>query len=152
MICYEDIFPSFARRLVKRDPNILINITNDAWFGRTSEPYEHLALAVYRSVETRLDLVRAVNTGVSAFIDATGTRLRQVAVGRSRRDARRQAGRPRRRRRGACSRSEIYATLGEWFGAALLCWAPSCSGCWRARAADSRCAGASSSAARRRGG
>src|SRR5439155_3374706 len=72
MICYEDIFPSFGRRLTKKLPNVLINITNDAWFGRTSEPYEHLALAIYRSVESRLDLVRAVNTGVSAFVDATG--------------------------------------------------------------------------------
>jgi len=72
MICYEDIFPSFGRRLAKLQPNILINVTNDAWFGHTSEPYEHLALSVYRSVELRLDLVRAVNTGVSAFVDSTG--------------------------------------------------------------------------------
>lgn len=119
MICYEDIFPSFARRLVKRDPNLLVNITNDAWFGRTSEPYEHLALAVYRSVESRLDLVRAVNTGVSAFVDATGrvydkspsvdpdetpnvkpaTLLDDVAV---------------------MSPSRVYARLGEWFGGLCL--------------------------------
>ena len=72
MICYEDIFPSFGRRLVDKDPNILINITNDAWFGRTSEPFEHMALSVYRTIEMRLDLVRVVNTGVSAFIDSTG--------------------------------------------------------------------------------
>src|SRR5207245_2721671 len=55
MICYEDIQPSFGRRLTLGDPNLLVNVTNDAWFGRTSEPYEHLALAVYRAVETRLD-------------------------------------------------------------------------------------------------
>ncbi len=72
MICYEDIIPSFGRRLVAEKPNLLVNITNDAWFGATSEPYEHLALAVYRAVEHRLDLVRAVNTGVSAYVDATG--------------------------------------------------------------------------------
>ena len=72
MICYEDIIPSFGRRLVAQRPNLLVNITNDAWFGATSEPYEHLALAVFRAVEHRLDLVRAVNTGVSAFVDATG--------------------------------------------------------------------------------
>jgi apolipoprotein N-acyltransferase len=72
MICYEDIFPSFGRRLTKLKPNLFVNITNDAWFGRTSEPYEHLALSVYRAVESRVDLVRAVNTGVSAFIDSTG--------------------------------------------------------------------------------
>src|SRR5262249_55640343 len=72
MICYEDIIPSFGRRLVAERPNLLVNITNDAWFGDTSEPWEHLALAVYRAVEHRLDVVRAVNTGVSAFVDATG--------------------------------------------------------------------------------
>jgi apolipoprotein N-acyltransferase len=72
MICYEDIIPSFGRRLAAERPNLLVNITNDAWFGETSEPWEHLALAVYRAVENRLDLVRAVNTGVSAFVDATG--------------------------------------------------------------------------------
>lgn len=72
LICYEDILPSFSRRLVRLEPNLLVNITNDAWFGRTSEPHQHLALSVFRAVETRLDLVRAVNTGVSAFVDAAG--------------------------------------------------------------------------------
>ncbi len=74
MICYEDIIPAFGRRLFadKNPPNLMVNITNDAWFGATSEPYEHLALAVFRAVEHRVELVRAVNTGVSAFIDAAG--------------------------------------------------------------------------------
>ncbi len=74
MICYEDIIPAFGRRLFSdpNPPNLMVNITNDAWFGATSEPYEHLALAVYRAVEHRVELVRAVNTGVSAFVDAAG--------------------------------------------------------------------------------
>jgi apolipoprotein N-acyltransferase len=72
LICYEDILPSFARRVAKLGPNALVNITNDAWFGRTAEPYQHLALAVFRSVEHRLEMVRAVNTGVSVHIDAAG--------------------------------------------------------------------------------
>jgi apolipoprotein N-acyltransferase len=72
LICYEDILPSFTRRVAKLAPNALINITNDAWFGRTAEPYQHLALAVFRAVENRLELVRAVNTGVSAHVDAAG--------------------------------------------------------------------------------
>jgi len=72
LICYEDIIPTFGRRISELSPNLLVNITNDAWFGQTSEPYEHLALAVYRSVEHRLGMVRAVNTGVSAFIDSSG--------------------------------------------------------------------------------
>jgi apolipoprotein N-acyltransferase len=72
LICYEDILPAFARRVAKLSPNAFVNITNDAWFGRTAEPYQHLALAVFRAVENRLEMVRAVNTGVSAHIDAAG--------------------------------------------------------------------------------
>jgi apolipoprotein N-acyltransferase len=72
MICYEDILTDFNRKLAKHHPHLLVNITNDAWFGETSEPWEHLALSVYRSVELRTDMVRAVNTGVSAFVDANG--------------------------------------------------------------------------------
>jgi apolipoprotein N-acyltransferase len=72
LICYEDILPGFARRVAKLGPNAFVNITNDAWFGRTAEPYQHLALAVFRSVEHRLEMVRAVNTGVSAHVDAGG--------------------------------------------------------------------------------
>jgi len=78
LICYEDILPGFARRVAKLDPNAFINITNDAWFGRTAEPYQHLALAVFRSVEHRIEMIRAVNTGVSAHIDAAGRVLAQT--------------------------------------------------------------------------
>jgi len=72
LVCYEDIIPSFTRRLAALRPNLMINITNDAWFGTTAEPHQHMALSVYRAIELRLDLVRAVNTGVSTIIDATG--------------------------------------------------------------------------------
>jgi apolipoprotein N-acyltransferase len=118
MICYEDIFPSFGRRLAKRGPNLLVNITNDAWFGRTSEPYEHLALSVYRAVETRVDLVRAVNTGVSAFVDSTGRVVDQgPAVDPDEKPeppfimlAEARVQKPQL----------LYATLGEWFGGLCL--------------------------------
>jgi apolipoprotein N-acyltransferase len=63
LICYEDILPGFARRVAKLQPNAFINITNDAWFGKTAEPTQHLALAVFRSVEHRIEMIRAVNTG-----------------------------------------------------------------------------------------
>ncbi len=72
MICYEDILPDFGRKLAESHPHLLVNITNDSWFGDTSEPWEHMALSVYRAVEMRTDMIRAVNTGVSAFIDAKG--------------------------------------------------------------------------------
>ena len=82
LICYEDIIPAFGRRVARLKPNLFINVTNDAWFGETSEPYQHLALAVYRSVEHRIPMVRAVNTGVSTLIDSTGRVVRSTpAVG-----------------------------------------------------------------------
>ena len=80
MICYEDILPGFARKLAGKDPNIFINVTNDAWFGKTSEPYLHLALSIFRTVEHRLWLVRSTNTGVSAFVDAVGRIVAQTGL------------------------------------------------------------------------
>jgi apolipoprotein N-acyltransferase/photosystem II stability/assembly factor-like uncharacterized protein len=80
MICYEDILPSFARKVAGKDPNVLINVTNDAWFGKTSEPYLHLALSIFRTVENRLWLVRSTNTGVSAFVDAVGRVVQQTRL------------------------------------------------------------------------
>ena len=78
MICLEDIVPAFGRRLAQLKPHLLVNITNDAWFGATSEPWEHMALSVYRAVEMRTGLVRAVNTGVSVLVDATGRVMQET--------------------------------------------------------------------------
>ncbi len=73
LVCYEDILPSFARDAVKEGvPELIVNLTNDAWFGPTTEPWEHLALAKLRAVEHRRYLVRATNSGVSAVVDPTG--------------------------------------------------------------------------------
>jgi apolipoprotein N-acyltransferase len=80
MVCYEDIIPAFTRKIAAKKPNILINVTNDAWFGKTSEPYLHLALSVFRAVESRVALVRSTNTGVSAFIDPAGRILSQTNI------------------------------------------------------------------------
>lgn len=73
LICYEDIVSTFVRRAVTEgDPHLLVNITNDSWFGDTHEPWVHLHLARFRAVEHRRYLVRATNSGVSAIIDAAG--------------------------------------------------------------------------------
>ena len=72
LICYEDIFPALTRHFVARGADFLVNITNDAWFGRTSAPYQHLAQATLRAVENRVPLVRVANTGISAVIDSDG--------------------------------------------------------------------------------
>ncbi len=72
LICFEDIFPEISRQFVKRGADFLINITNDAWFGDTSSPYQHLSASVFRAVENGVYLVRAANTGISAFITPEG--------------------------------------------------------------------------------
>lgn len=73
MICYEDILPSFVNKLVDAgDPDLFVNLTNDTWFGNSTEPWIHLALAKFRSIEHRLYLVRVTNSGVSAIVDPNG--------------------------------------------------------------------------------
>jgi apolipoprotein N-acyltransferase len=75
VICYEDILPGYLRRVGALHPNLLVNLTSDSWFGAGSEPWEHLALSVYASVELRVAMVRAVNSGVSVLIDPNGRLL-----------------------------------------------------------------------------
>ncbi|MDO9532969.1 MAG: apolipoprotein N-acyltransferase [Deltaproteobacteria bacterium] len=75
LVCYESIFPYLARAQVANGARLLVNITNDAWFGKTSAAYQHLSMAVLRAVENHVCLARAANTGISAFIDGGGRLL-----------------------------------------------------------------------------
>ncbi len=72
LICYESIFPVIARDSTALGANLLVNITNDAWYGRSSAPVQSLAMATLRAVENRRALVRSANTGISGFIDPMG--------------------------------------------------------------------------------
>jgi len=72
LICFETIFPDISRKLAGEGAELLVNLTNDAWFGRTSAPYQHLSMAVFRCVENGLPMARAANTGISAFILENG--------------------------------------------------------------------------------
>lgn len=73
LICYEDILPGFVNRMVGHaDPELLVNQTNDAWFGDSTEPWIHFALAKMRAIEHRRYLVRSTNSGVSGIIDPVG--------------------------------------------------------------------------------
>lgn len=81
LVCYEDVLPGFTRQAVREgDPHLLVNITNDAWFGDTHEPWIHLALAKFRAVEHHRALVRSTNSGVSALVDPVGRVLGEVGV------------------------------------------------------------------------
>lgn len=72
LICFEDLFPELSREFIKRGAKFLVNITNDAWYKEGSAPYQHFAASVFRSVENRVYLARAANTGISGFIDPAG--------------------------------------------------------------------------------
>jgi apolipoprotein N-acyltransferase len=79
LICFEDIFPDLARGLVKNNAGFLVNITNDAWFGKSSASYQHAQASVFRAVENRVNVIRAANTGLSCFIDQKGRIVSKVS-------------------------------------------------------------------------
>ena len=73
LICYEDLIPSLSGDFAAKGANILINLTNDAWYGDTAAPFQHHLLAQWRAIETRRYLLRATNTGYTAIVDPFGT-------------------------------------------------------------------------------
>ena len=83
-ICYELLFPDLVRRFATDGAQVLFAITNDAWYGTTSAPHQHLAMAAFRAVENRRYMVRAANTGITAVVGvllllATGPQPRRLA-------------------------------------------------------------------------
>jgi apolipoprotein N-acyltransferase len=80
LICYEVVFPQDVNAAPYR-PDMLLQITNDAWFGTWSGPFQHLAQARIRAIEQGLPMLRAANTGVSAVIDGGGRVLAQIPLG-----------------------------------------------------------------------
>jgi apolipoprotein N-acyltransferase len=76
-ICYEIIFPSFVQQRLKPGANLIVTITNDGWFGKTSAPYQHATMARMRAIENRVSVVRCANSGISMFIDPFGRVLKK---------------------------------------------------------------------------
>ena len=111
LICYEAIFPGNVTAPDRR-PGWLLNVTNDAWFGVSSGPYQHLAAARLRAVEEGLPLIRAANTGVSAVVDPHGRILDRRGLGVQ---AVLDTGLPR-----ALAAPTVYARWGDRVFAALL--------------------------------
>jgi apolipoprotein N-acyltransferase len=109
LICYEDIVSRFVRHAVaESDPDFLVNITVDTWFGDTQEPWVHLTLATFRAIEHRRWLVRSTNSGVSAFIDPAGRVVESTGVFE-------QASLVHDVRLGNMG-GTLYETLGPWLG------------------------------------
>jgi apolipoprotein N-acyltransferase len=105
VICYEGIYPGLVRDFVKNGARLMINMTNDAWFGMTSGPAQHLAMYPLRAVEHRVSLARAANTGISAFIAPTGRIVKRVELFERRVAIERL---PLR------SRTTLYTRFGDW--------------------------------------
>ncbi|MCB9072727.1 MAG: apolipoprotein N-acyltransferase [Bdellovibrionaceae bacterium] len=71
-ICYESLFDDFSKKLVQQGAQIIVNVTNDSWFGTTAEPYQHGYMTLARALEFKVPLVRSTNTGISTVITAEG--------------------------------------------------------------------------------
>ncbi len=80
LICFESIFPSLAREECDRGANLLVILTNDAWFGRSSAPYQHFYQAVFRAIENRRYVLRAANTGITGIISPIGEVLEKTDI------------------------------------------------------------------------
>src|SRR5262245_8185596 len=128
VICYEGIFPDLFRQFVRDGALLMVNMTNDAWFGRTSGPEQHLTMYPFSAVEHRVSVVRAANTGISAFIAPTGMIIRRLHLFE----------------RGVMTetvslrtRQTLFTRLGDWLGLlSLAVTTAAAAGTWRRAAVD----------------
>lgn len=132
LICFEDIFGEMSRQFVRRGADFLVNMTNDAWFGDTASPYQHMQASVLRAVENRVYVLRAANTGVSCFIDDTGRVFNAVQdlSGKETFVTGCQSGFVFK-----SGRRSVYTKTGDWFSILCIFYvAGMILGRWRARA------------------
>ena len=81
LICYEDLMPDLSRKFVSETrANLLVNLTNDAWYGKSAGPWQHLRLAQSRAIETRRSLLRVTNTGVTSLVNAKGELIKSLPL------------------------------------------------------------------------
>jgi apolipoprotein N-acyltransferase len=116
-ICYEVIFPYLARRAVQNGADLLVYLSNDAWYGTSSAPHQLFSMAILRAVETRRSVVRAANTGISGFVDPTGRIIGHTGLFE---EATLTAEVP------ILKKKTIYARWGDWFPAVCGIWIAAC--------------------------
>jgi apolipoprotein N-acyltransferase len=108
VICYESAFEDLSRRYRREGADFLVNITNDAWYGRTAGPYQHATHLVMRAIETRTGIARAANDGISELIDPLGRPYAESALEQEAAVS------------GPLRTSDViplYVRLGDWVGA-----------------------------------
>jgi apolipoprotein N-acyltransferase len=111
LICYESIFPQLSREYRQGGAEILINITNDAWFGQSIAPHQHEAHLALRAIENRVGIVRSANTGISAYIDPLGRFHGETAL---------ETSAARTYDAQTTTQLTLYVRLGDWLGLASL--------------------------------
>jgi apolipoprotein N-acyltransferase len=111
LICYEGIFADISQTMVRNGSNLLVNITNDAWYGRSSAPYQHFSMTVFRAIENRRALIRSANTGISGFVDPAGRILGETALFSDAAEVRQVP---------LISTVSLYSRFGDAFAAACL--------------------------------
>ena len=111
LICYESIFPQRSREFRREGANLIVNITNDAWFGKSLAPYQHEAHMALRAIENRVGIVRAANTGISAYIDP---------LGRIQGETQLDVADSRVYNAQTTSVTTLYVRIGDWLGTMAL--------------------------------
>ena len=111
LICYESIFPQLSREYRHNGAEILVNITNDAWFGRSIAPYQHEAHLAFRAIENRVGIVRSANTGISAYVDPLGRFHDETPL---------ETSASRTYEVQTTSLMTLYVRLGDWVGLGSL--------------------------------
>jgi apolipoprotein N-acyltransferase len=109
-ICYESVFPNFVRKFAAEGAEVLFNISNDGWFGKSAARYQHLNIVRMRAAENRLWILRATNDGITATIDAAGRLRGDLPLYR---EAASYTGFR------YISERTVYTRFGDWF--AILC-------------------------------
>jgi len=107
LICYESAFEDLPRIYRRNGADFLVNITNDAWFGLTSAPYQHASHLVLRAIETRMGVARAANSGISEFVDPLGHSYAVTGLGREA---------TVRARLRTSDVTTLYVRFGDWVG------------------------------------